>query len=74
VVAAAAQAQRACDLINPGEHQAIRGATHHPEVATVAGPRDTDGHRDSRVTRAIDHRRGPAGPTERTADWDAEAG
>jgi antirestriction protein ArdC len=73
VVAAAAQAQQACDLINPGEHQAIRDASRGPEVATVAGPRDTDDHRVSRMTRAIDHRGGPAGPTERTGDWDAEA-
>jgi antirestriction protein ArdC len=73
VVAGAAQAQRACDLINQAEHQAIREANLHPEVATVAGPRDADSNWIGRVSRAIDHRDGQAGPTERTGDCDAEA-
>jgi antirestriction protein ArdC len=73
VVAAAAQAQRACDLINQAEHEAVRDASRHPAVATVGGPSDADSHRISRVTPAIDHRDGQAAPTERTGDWDAEA-
>ncbi len=73
VVAAAAQAQRAGDLINQTEHQAIRDAHHHPEVATVAGPRDADDRRTSHMTRSVEHRGDPAGATERAGDWDAEA-
>ena len=73
VVAAAAQAQRACDLINQAEHQAIRDAKHHPVVATVAGPGDADHSRTSHMTRAIERGGRQAGPTERTRDWDAEA-
>jgi antirestriction protein ArdC len=73
VVAAAAQAQRACDLINQAEHQAIRDANHHPVVATVAGPGDADDRQTSHMTRAIERGGRPAGPTERTGDRDAEA-
>jgi antirestriction protein ArdC len=73
VVAAAAQAQRAGDLINQAEHQAIRDAHHHPEVATVAGPRNADDRRTSRMIRSIEHRGDSAGATERAGDWDAEA-
>jgi antirestriction protein ArdC len=73
VVAAAAQAQRACDLIDQAEHQAIRDTNHRREVATVAGPRDADDRRTGHITAAIEDRDGPAGPIERTADWDAEA-
>jgi antirestriction protein ArdC len=72
VVAAAAQAQRAGDLIKQTEHQAIRDAHHHPEVATVAGPRNLSHSRAALGTRAIEHGASPA-PTERTGDWDAEA-
>ena len=38
VVAAAAQAQRAWDLIRQAEPEAIRDASHQPEVATVRRP------------------------------------
>jgi antirestriction protein ArdC len=79
VVAAAAQAQRACDLINQAERQAIRDARDRPEVATVADPRDANDRQTSHVTQAIEKECAPAGPTartgptDRTGDWDAEA-
>jgi hypothetical protein len=73
VIAAAGQAQRACDLINQAEHQAIRDA-NHPGVAIVAGPSDAKDRRTSHMTPSIDHRGDPAGSTEMAGDWDAEAG
>jgi antirestriction protein ArdC len=74
VVAAAAQAQRACDLINQAQHQAIRDANHHREVAMVAGPHDAYDRGTSHMTSwAIEDRDGPAGPTGRPGDRDAEA-
>jgi antirestriction protein ArdC len=73
VVAAAAQAQRACDLINQAEHQAIRDATHHREITKVAGPRDAHAHPTSQITPAIQDKHGPAGPKGRPGDWVAEA-
>ena len=63
VVAAAAQAQRACDLINQAEHEAIRHANHPPEGATVAGRRYLSDSRAGHAARATEAGGGPAGPT-----------
>jgi antirestriction protein ArdC len=70
VVAAAAQAQRACDLINQAEHEAIRDANHHQEVATAAHYAS-----DSRAGHAspVTEHRDPGALVERASDWDAEA-
>jgi len=63
VVAAAAQAQRACDLINQAEREAMRDASHQPEGATVAGPRYLSDSRAGHAARATEAGGGPAGPT-----------
>jgi antirestriction protein ArdC len=72
VIAAAAQAQRACDLINPGEREAIRDASGGPHVATVTQPHDVS---DSRAgaAPATDHRDSPVDHRGRTSGWEAEA-
>jgi Zincin-like metallopeptidase len=73
VVAAAAHAQRACDLIGQAEHEAIRDTSHHQEVAE-AGPHHPVDSRTDRVAPVTEDRGGGlAGPTERTSDWEVEA-
>jgi antirestriction protein ArdC len=73
VVAAAAQAQRACDLISQAEHEAIRDASRHPAVTTVAAPSYGDNSCTARATPATEHMAATAGPIEKTSDWEAEA-
>src|SRR4029453_10229936 len=70
VVAAAAQEQHACDLINQAERQAIRDARDRPEVATVADPPDANDAQTSHVTQAIEKECAPAGPTAMTGPTD----
>jgi hypothetical protein len=73
VVAAAAQAQRTCDLIRQVEHEAIRDASHHPQATTGASQRYADDSRTERAGPVTEHRGAAAGPIEKTSDWDAEA-
>jgi antirestriction protein ArdC len=73
VIAAAAQAQRACDLIDPGEREAIRDASGGPQVATVTRPHDVSDSRAGHAAPAAEHRGGPVGHPERTRGWEAEA-
>jgi antirestriction protein ArdC len=72
VVAAAAQAQRAGDLIHQAEREAIRDADDHPEVAAVADPRDGRNSQAGPRAPATERRSGSA-RAESTGDWDAEA-
>jgi antirestriction protein ArdC len=72
VVAAAAQAQRAGDLIHQAEREAIRDADDHPEVAAVADPRD--GRNSQAGPRAPATERGSGfARAESTGDWEVEA-
>jgi hypothetical protein len=73
VIAAAAQAQRACDLINPGEREALRDPSAGPEVATVTCLHDVSDRRADHTAPATDHRGSPGCPPERTSGWEAEA-
>jgi antirestriction protein ArdC len=73
VVAAAGQAQRACDLINQAEHQAIHDTSHQPEATTVAGPRDVEDSRNEHAALVAEHRDALAGLIEKTSDCEAEA-
>jgi antirestriction protein ArdC len=73
VIAAAAQAQRACDLINPGEREATRDASDDPEVATVTRPHDVGDSRAGHAATATDQPGRPVGPAGRTSGWEAEA-
>jgi antirestriction protein ArdC len=73
VIAAAAQAQRASDLINPGEREAIRNASGGPKVATVTGPHDVSDRQAGHAAPATDHRGSRVGHPERTSGWEAEA-
>jgi antirestriction protein ArdC len=73
VIAAAAQAQRTCDLIRQAEHEAIRDASHHAGATTDASQRYADDSRTEPAGPVTEHRGAAAGPIEQTSDWDAEA-
>jgi antirestriction protein ArdC len=73
VIAAAAQAQRACDLINSGEREAIRDASGGTQVATVTRPHDVSHSRAGHAATATDQPGRPVGPSARTSGWEAEA-
>ena len=73
VIAAATQAQRAGDLINPGEREATRDASGGPQIATVTRPHGVSHSRAGDPAPATDHPDGPVGHPERTSGWEAEA-